>query len=57
MISAQRQIFVIARVFHKNVLIAVIAAARHYQRELSNLLPTGHLPAQSLWFEILEKYL
>ena len=29
---------------YKNVLIAVIAVARQYQRELSNLLPIGHLP-------------
>ena len=32
---------------YKNVLNAVIAVARHYQREISNLLPIGHLPAQS----------
>ena len=32
---------------YKNILIAVIAVARHYQRELSNLPPIGHFPAQS----------
>ena len=31
----------------QNVLIVVIAVAHHYQRELLNPLPTGHLPAQS----------
>ena len=53
--SAKRQIFVNARVFdtcnlttcYKNVLIAVITVAHHYQRELSNLLSIGYLPAES----------
>ena len=55
MTLAQWQMFVIARVFdvmdlttcYKNDLIAIIAVARHYQRELLKLLPIGHLPAQS----------
>ena len=54
MSSAQRQIFVIARVFgtcilttcYKHILIAVIALARHYQQELSKFPPIGYLPAQ-----------
>ena len=53
--SALRQIFVIARVFdmvqfanYEGVLIAVIEVARYHQQELSNLLPIGHLPAQSI---------
>ena len=50
----QRQIFVTARDFviihFDNILqkyfTAVIAIASRYQRELSNFLPIGHLPAQ-----------
>ena len=30
----------------QNVLTAVITVTRHYQRELLNLLPIGHLPVQ-----------
>ena len=42
---------------YKNVLIAVIAVARHYQRELLNLLPTGLYPFYMLKtaIETLEK--
>ena len=63
MSSELRQIFVIARVFdimqidnilYKNVLIAVIAAAHYYQRELSNLLPRIIKPSKSA-IETLEQ--
>ena len=63
MSSELQQIFVIARVFdimqidnilYKNVLIAVIAAAHYYQRELSNLLPRIIKPSKSA-IETLEQ--
>ena len=49
---AQQEIFVIACAFDimqcdnmlQKFLIAVIAVARHYQRELPNLPPIRHLP-------------
>ena len=44
--SAQRKIFVIGYMLQIS-LIAVIAIVLHYQRELTNLAPIGHLLSQS----------